>query len=292
MPLPSTAYQTGIAGAAAFPPCPLPAAGRFTAAGVAFFGAADFPAAHRLFVAAMIRARPGDQAALLPGGLRRRWRRRRCNFSFPRSRPAFPLRGGHPPARGGAHDTLGPFVARERDRPFEALRPRDQRPDGPGTDPRGNPGFVRLSEALSGGLLDALPPGGGGFLTVSLGCWRDRQGDAFHAETAKRPDREQEKHQRVDQSQRGGIQYGLAVNAGQAQPVTDDAGLAKWVESLNGLPVFVGMQAEGRERLQMFSRSAMAQCDYVFSDSMTWTDNHGKRMRKWIAVEIGTIANP
>jgi hypothetical protein len=98
--------------------------------------------------------------------------------------------------------------------------------------------------------------------------------------------------QAIDQSQRGGIQYGLAVNAGQAQPVTDDAGLAKWVESLKGLPVFVGMQAEGREWLQMFSRSAVAQCDYVFSDSMTWTDNHGKRMRTWLAEEIGVIANP
>jgi hypothetical protein len=92
-------------------------------------------------------------------------------------------------------------------------------------------------------------------------------------------------------SHRGGVMYGLAVNAGQAQPVTDDAGLLKWVESLKGLPVFTGMQAEGREWLGMFSKSAVAQCDYVFSDSMTWTDNHGKRMRTWLADEIGTIAN-
>ena len=98
--------------------------------------------------------------------------------------------------------------------------------------------------------------------------------------------------QAVAMSLRTGIQYGLAVNAGQAQPVTDDAGLAKWAESLKGLPVFVAMQAEGREWVKMFSKSAVAQCDYVFTDSMTWTDNRGKRMRTWLADEVGMIANP
>ena len=63
------------------------------------------------------------------------------------------------------------------------------------------------------------------------------------------------------------------------------------MESLKGKPVFTGMQAEGREWVGMFSRSAVAQCDYIFTDSMTWTDNHGKRMRTWIADEMGTIAD-
>ncbi len=98
--------------------------------------------------------------------------------------------------------------------------------------------------------------------------------------------------QAVAMSLRNGIQYGLAVNAGQGQPVTDAEGARKWVESLKGLPVFVAMQAEGREWLQMFSKSTVAQFDYVFTDSMTWTDNHGKRMRTWLADEVGTIADP
>jgi hypothetical protein len=93
-------------------------------------------------------------------------------------------------------------------------------------------------------------------------------------------------------SLRDGIQYGMAVNCGQAQPVTNDEGARKWIESLKGLPVFVAMQAEGREWLGMFSRQAVAQFDYVFTDSMTWTDNRGKRMRTWLADEVGTIADP
>ena len=98
--------------------------------------------------------------------------------------------------------------------------------------------------------------------------------------------------QAVSESLHDGIQYGLAVNCGQAQPVTDDEGARRFVDSLKGLPVFIAMQAEGREWTRMFSRSAVQQFDYVFTDSMTWTDNRGRRMRTWIPEEVGTISDP
>jgi hypothetical protein len=97
--------------------------------------------------------------------------------------------------------------------------------------------------------------------------------------------------QAVTKSLRDGIQYGLAANCGQNQPVTDDAGARRWLEGLKGLPVFTAMQAEGREWLQMFSKETVAAFDYAFTDSMTWTDNRGKRMRLWIPAEVGTIAD-
>jgi hypothetical protein len=98
--------------------------------------------------------------------------------------------------------------------------------------------------------------------------------------------------QAVGKSLRDGIQYGLAVNCGQNQPVTDDAGARKWLEGLKGQPVFTAMQAEGREWIKMFSKETVAMFDYVFTDSMTWTDNRGRRMRTWIPAEVGTIADP
>jgi histidinol phosphatase-like PHP family hydrolase len=55
--------------------------------------------------------------------------------------------------------------------------------------------------------------------------------------------------------------------------------------------VFVAFQAEGREWVQLFSRKALERFDYVFTDSMTWTDDAGKRMRLWIDAEVGTIAD-
>ncbi len=63
-------------------------------------------------------------------------------------------------------------------------------------------------------------------------------------------------------------------------------------ESMKGQPCFIAMQAEGREWMQMISRKAAGLFDYIFTDSMTWTDRHGKRMRTWIPEEVGVIADP
>lgn len=97
--------------------------------------------------------------------------------------------------------------------------------------------------------------------------------------------------QALERSRRDGIQYGIAVNCGKGFPVQDDEGARRFAESMRGQPVFLAMQAEGREWVQMFSRQAAAVFDYVFTDSMTWTDNHGRRMRTWIPEEVGTITD-
>ena len=98
--------------------------------------------------------------------------------------------------------------------------------------------------------------------------------------------------QALAKSRRDGIQYGFAVNVGQGFPVQDDTGLTAFINSMKGQPAFVAMQAEGREWVNMVSRKTAAQFDYVFTDSMTWTDNRGRRMRTWLAGEVGEIANP
>ena len=78
--------------------------------------------------------------------------------------------------------------------------------------------------------------------------------------------------QALAKSRRDGIQYGIAINCGKGFPVQDDAGALRFLESMRGQPVFWAMQAEGREWTQMFSARAVSQFDYVFTDSMTWTD--------------------
>jgi hypothetical protein len=98
--------------------------------------------------------------------------------------------------------------------------------------------------------------------------------------------------QAVAKSLRDGISYGIAVNCGKGFPVENDEGARTFAESLKGQPVFIAMQAEGREWTQMFSRRAAALFDYIFTDSMTWTDNRGRRMRTWMPDEVGTIADP
>jgi hypothetical protein len=98
--------------------------------------------------------------------------------------------------------------------------------------------------------------------------------------------------QALAKSRRDGIQYGIAANCGKGNPVQTNEGARGFLDSLKGQPVFIAMQAEGREWTQMFSRATAALFDYVFTDSMTWTDNRGKRMRLWMPNEVGTIADP
>jgi hypothetical protein len=89
-----------------------------------------------------------------------------------------------------------------------------------------------------------------------------------------------------------GIRAGVAINGGLSFPARDDASLDPFLKELEGKPVYVAFQAEGREWPQLFSASALSRFDYLFTDAMTWTDDGGKRMRLWIKDEVGTIADP
>jgi len=87
-------------------------------------------------------------------------------------------------------------------------------------------------------------------------------------------------------SRKTGINYGIAPNCGLGFPITDDEGIYKFVESMKGQPAFLGMQAEGREWVNLFSKEAIGKFDYVFSDAMTFTDDRGKRIRLWVEKEV------
>jgi hypothetical protein len=95
----------------------------------------------------------------------------------------------------------------------------------------------------------------------------------------------------LERAHRDGMQYGIAVNCGKGFPVQDDAGAEAFCEAMKGYPIFVGMQAEGREWTSMFSSGTAARFDYIFTDALTWTDDHGRRMRLWIPEEVGAIAD-
>ena len=89
-----------------------------------------------------------------------------------------------------------------------------------------------------------------------------------------------------------GIFYGVAVNCGLNFSVTNDAGIKDYLRQMQGQPAFVAMQAEGREWVNMFSREATRQFDYVFTDAMTIVDDTGRRMRLWITNEVPPITDP
>lgn len=91
--------------------------------------------------------------------------------------------------------------------------------------------------------------------------------------------------QACENSTKLGINYGIAPNCGLKFPVTDDTSLAAYMDTVRSMPIFRGMQAEGREWVTLFSPEAVAKFDYIFTDGMTWTDYKGRRMRLWIPEE-------
>ncbi len=95
--------------------------------------------------------------------------------------------------------------------------------------------------------------------------------------------------QALAKSRRDGINYGIAINAGKGMTAQDDATARNFATSMKGQPCFIGIQAEGREWLDMISRPTAAAFDYIFTDSMTFTDNKGRRMRTWLKDEVGAI---
>ncbi len=90
----------------------------------------------------------------------------------------------------------------------------------------------------------------------------------------------------LEVSRKTGVNFGIAVNCGLGFAVTNDAGVEGFLKTMAGQPVFVGMQAEGREWVRLFSPEAIAKFDYVFTDAMTFTDEAGKRTRLWIKEEV------
>lgn len=100
----------------------------------------------------------------------------------------------------------------------------------------------------------------------------------------------------VQNSLRTGINYGIAPNCGlfhEGLPgvtastfIRDDAGLGRFRQDMRTYPVFLGMQAEGREWVDLFSPEAISRYDYVFTDSLSFTDEKGRRTRLWIDDEV------
>lgn len=90
----------------------------------------------------------------------------------------------------------------------------------------------------------------------------------------------------VVKSKKEGIKYGVVTNVGVGFPVHTDGQIDSVINSLKNYPMFLfGMQAEGREWLDNFSKASYSRFDYVFTDAMTFTDAKGRRNRIWLKEE-------
>jgi len=90
----------------------------------------------------------------------------------------------------------------------------------------------------------------------------------------------------IENANRRGVRFGIAENCGVGFPTSSDDGLRRFLARVEGKPVYRAVQAEGREWVTLVSEEVLAQFDYIFTDSMTWTNDRGKRMRLWIPSEV------
>jgi hypothetical protein len=90
----------------------------------------------------------------------------------------------------------------------------------------------------------------------------------------------------VKKSKAENISYGIVTNCGLGFPVCNDNQIDSILLTFKDYPQFLlGMQAEGREWVNIFSKESMNKFDYVFTDGMTFTDAKGRRNRIWMKDE-------
>jgi len=90
----------------------------------------------------------------------------------------------------------------------------------------------------------------------------------------------------VRKSNAENISYGIAFNCGYKFPIHQDGQIDSVLLTMKDYPQFlVGMQAEGREWVDIFSKESIGKFDYVFTDAMTFTDEKGRRNRIWMKDE-------
>lgn len=83
-----------------------------------------------------------------------------------------------------------------------------------------------------------------------------------------------------------GVACGLAVNCAPGWPVDTDEELQAFDGNLRGLPIFSGIQAEGREWMKPVSLAQIAKADYVLGDTMTFQERDGRYVKLWMPDQV------
>lgn len=83
-----------------------------------------------------------------------------------------------------------------------------------------------------------------------------------------------------------GVKFGIVEHAGTKEnkyPVvlSNDAELRRYLDGLEGKPVYKGVQAEWIDWMSCFSPDVLARLDFVLSDAMTIPGPNGQRMKLW-----------
>jgi len=84
-----------------------------------------------------------------------------------------------------------------------------------------------------------------------------------------------------------GAKFGIVEHAGTKENdypivISNDEELKRYLNMLAGKPVYRGVQAEWVDWTSGFSTAALAQLDYVLTDTMTFPGKDGRRTKLWL----------
>jgi len=90
----------------------------------------------------------------------------------------------------------------------------------------------------------------------------------------------------LELSRERGVMFGVVEHAGTKENeyptvLSNDAELQGYLAMLAGKPVYRGVQAEWIDWAGCFSPEALAQLDYVLTDTMTFPGKDGRRVKLW-----------
>lgn len=90
----------------------------------------------------------------------------------------------------------------------------------------------------------------------------------------------------LELSKESGIKFGIVEHAGTKENIypvvlSDDEELKRYLAMLEGKPVYKGIQAEWTDWMGCFSRTTLAQLDYVLTDAWTFPGRDGQRVKLW-----------
>jgi len=88
--------------------------------------------------------------------------------------------------------------------------------------------------------------------------------------------------QAVALSKRLGVTFGVLGEGGCAGDIRDDRTLRAFLDSLEGLPVYRGLQVYGFEWTRCLSEENRRQLDYIAADALIFPDKGGKQVWLWL----------
>jgi histidinol phosphatase-like PHP family hydrolase len=83
-----------------------------------------------------------------------------------------------------------------------------------------------------------------------------------------------------------GIKFGLVDNFGRHYWNYSNEHLKQYLKRMKGKGAYIGIQAEGRDWMRVFSKKLLSELDFILADGMTFPNTNGTYSRLWVNQEV------